>query len=126
LSNTTLGISDGDDQPVDCDQSPMPAIFRGIHLDPLVPQNTSYLLWILLGFMVVMAVARSSVSAESGDMYGRVRMLQPRLRGVHRGFCAAVVGPGMARERGGALVDRECGSCKGLGGLAWSRTPQRS
>ena len=49
------------------------AIFRGIHLDPLVPQNTSYLLWILLGFMVVMAVLVVSLG-RVGDMYGRVRM----------------------------------------------------
>ncbi|MGH2909355.1 MAG: MFS transporter, partial [Solirubrobacteraceae bacterium] len=51
----------------------LPAIFRGIHLDPLVPSNTSYLLWMLLGFMVVMAVLVVSLG-RVGDMYGRVRM----------------------------------------------------
>src|ERR1700749_2819734 len=34
----------------------LPDIFRGIHIDPLAPGNTSYLLWLILGFMVVMAV----------------------------------------------------------------------
>ena len=51
----------------------LPAIFRGIHLNPLVPANTSYLLWMLLGFMVVMAVLVVSLG-RIGDMYGRVRM----------------------------------------------------
>ena len=51
----------------------LPAIFRGIHLNPLVPSNTSYLLWMLLGFMVVMAVLVVSLG-RVGDMFGRVRM----------------------------------------------------
>src|SRR5580692_2045748 len=51
----------------------LPAIFRGIHLNPLVPSNTSYLLWMLLGFMVVMAVLVVSLG-RVGDMYGRVKM----------------------------------------------------
>jgi MFS family permease len=51
----------------------LPAIFRGIHLNPLVPSNTSYLLWMLLGFMVVAAVLVVSLG-RVGDMFGRVRM----------------------------------------------------
>jgi MFS family permease len=51
----------------------LPAIFRGIDLNPLVPANTSYLLWMLLGFMVVMAVLVVSLG-RVGDMFGRVRM----------------------------------------------------
>ena len=51
----------------------LPAIFRGIHLNPLIPSNTSYLLWMLLGFMVVMAVLVVSLG-RVGDMFGRVRM----------------------------------------------------
>ena len=31
----------------------MPDIFRGIHLDPLVPANSFYLLWMILGYLVV-------------------------------------------------------------------------
>jgi len=72
LSNTTLGIL-----MATINQSiviiALPAIFRGIHLNPLVPANTSYLLWMLLGFMVVMAVLVVSLG-RIGDMYGRVRM----------------------------------------------------
>jgi MFS family permease len=72
LSNTTLGIS-----MAVINQSiviiALPAIFRGIHLDPLVPSNTSYLLWMLLSFMVVMAVLVVSLG-RVGDMFGRVRM----------------------------------------------------
>ena len=33
----------------------MPSIFRGIHLDPLAPANSFYLLWMILGFLVVRA-----------------------------------------------------------------------
>jgi MFS family permease len=51
----------------------LPAIFRGIHLDPLVPSNTSYLLWMLLGSMVVSAVLVVSLG-RVGDIFGRVRM----------------------------------------------------
>jgi MFS family permease len=51
----------------------LPDIFRGIGIDPLKPGNTSYLLWLLLGFLVVMAVLLVSLG-RLGDMYGRVRM----------------------------------------------------
>jgi MFS family permease len=51
----------------------LPDIFRGIGVDPLAPGNTSYLLWLILGFMVVMAVLLVSLG-RLGDMYGRVRM----------------------------------------------------
>jgi MFS family permease len=51
----------------------LPDIFRGIHIDPLAPGNTSYLLWLILGFMVVMAVLMVSLG-RLGDIYGRVRM----------------------------------------------------
>ncbi len=51
----------------------MPAIFRGIEINPLQPQNVSYLLWLLMGYMVVTAVLVVSFG-RVGDMYGRVRM----------------------------------------------------
>src|SRR4051795_11642068 len=51
----------------------LPDIFRGIHIDPLAPGNTSYLLWLILGFIVVMAVLLVSLG-RLGDIYGRVRM----------------------------------------------------
>jgi MFS family permease len=72
LSNTTLGVL-----LATLDASitliAMPDIFRGIHLDPLVPANSFYLLWMILGFLVVSSVLIVSLG-RLGDMYGRVRM----------------------------------------------------
>jgi MFS family permease len=51
----------------------MPDIFRGIKLDPLVPSNSSYLLWMILGYMVVTSVLVVSLG-KLGDMYGRVKI----------------------------------------------------
>jgi MFS family permease len=51
----------------------MPAIFRGIHLDPLVPANSAYLLWMILGYLVVSSVLIVSLG-RLGDMFGRVRI----------------------------------------------------
>ena len=51
----------------------MPDIFRGIHLDPLAPGNSFYLLWMILGFLVVTSVLVVSFG-RLGDIYGRVRM----------------------------------------------------
>ena len=72
LSNTTLGVF-----MASVDSSiviiSLPAIFRGIHLDPLQPSNIKYLLWLLQGYLVVTAVLVVS-QGRLGDMYGRVRM----------------------------------------------------
>jgi len=51
----------------------MPAIFRGIGLDPLQSGNSFYLLWMILGFLVVTSVLVVSLG-RLGDMYGRVRI----------------------------------------------------
>jgi len=51
----------------------MPDIFRGIKLDPLVPANSFYLLWMILGYMVVVSVLVVSLG-RLGDMLGRVRI----------------------------------------------------
>jgi MFS family permease len=51
----------------------MPDIFRGIGIDPLQPSNSFYLLWMLLGFLVVSAVLVVSFG-RLGDMFGRVKM----------------------------------------------------
>ena len=50
----------------------MPDVFRGIGLDPLAPSNSFYLLWMILGFLVVTSVLVVSLGSL-GDMYGRVR-----------------------------------------------------
>jgi MFS family permease len=51
----------------------MPDIFRGIKLDPLVPSNSFYLLWMILGYMIVGSVLIVSLG-RLGDMFGRVRI----------------------------------------------------
>ncbi|AQT78507.1 MFS transporter [Mycolicibacterium litorale] len=51
----------------------LPAIFRGIGLNPLAPGNVSYLLWMLMGYLVVSAVLVVPFG-RLGDMYGRVRI----------------------------------------------------
>jgi MFS family permease len=51
----------------------LPAIFVGIHLDPLAPGNIGYLLWMLMGYRLVQAVLVVTVG-RLGDMFGRVRI----------------------------------------------------
>jgi MFS family permease len=72
LSNTTLGVLmatiDGSIVLVS-----MPAIFRGIHLNPLSSSNIAYLLWMIQGYLLVVAVLVVALG-KLGDMFGRVRM----------------------------------------------------
>ncbi|HEU5268254.1 MAG TPA: MFS transporter [Jatrophihabitans sp.] len=51
----------------------LPAIFRGLGLDPLAPANVSYLLWMLMGFLLVTAVLVVTFG-RLGDQYGRARL----------------------------------------------------
>src|SRR5580692_2901238 len=51
----------------------LPAIFRGIHLDPLASGNIAYLLWMIMGYRLVQAVLVVTVG-RFGDMFGRVRI----------------------------------------------------
>ena len=79
----------------------LPAIFRGIDLDPLAPGNVSYLLWMLMGYLLVTAVLVVTLG-RLGDMYGRVRI-------YNLGFAVFTVSLGRAarstrsRRRRGAL-----------------------
>ncbi|MDH6110334.1 MFS family permease [Kitasatospora sp. MAP12-15] len=72
LSNTTLGMF-----MATVDASiviiSMPAIFRGIHLDPFAPGNISYLLWMMMGYLLVTAVLVVTLG-RLGDLVGRVRI----------------------------------------------------
>jgi MFS family permease len=72
LSNTTLSIT-----MATIDASiviiSMPAIFRGIRLDPTAPGNISYLLWMIIGYLLVTAVLVVTLG-RLGDMFGRVRI----------------------------------------------------
>jgi MFS family permease len=72
LSNTTLGMLLANVNTSIVIIS-LPAIFDGIHLDPLAPGNVSYLLWMLMGYMLVTAVLVVTLG-RLGDMYGRVRI----------------------------------------------------
>ncbi len=51
----------------------LPAIFRGIHLDPLAAGNISYLLWMIMGYRLVQAVTVVTFG-RLGDMFGRVKI----------------------------------------------------
>lgn len=72
LSNTTLGVL-----MATLNSSiiliSLPTIFRGIHINPLAPSETGYLLWVLMGYMVVTAVLLVTFGRIS-DIYGRVKM----------------------------------------------------
>lgn len=72
LANTTLGVI-----MATIDSSIMlialPDIFRGIKLNPLLPQNSFYLLWLILSFLIVSSVLVVNFG-RLGDMYGRVKM----------------------------------------------------
>ncbi len=72
LSNTTLSMT-----MATIDASiviiALPAIFRGIHLNPLAPGNIGYLLWMIIGYLLVQSVLVVTLG-RLGDMYGRVRI----------------------------------------------------
>ena len=72
LSNTTLAMT-----MATIDASivivSMPAIFRGIGLNPLTPGNVTYLLWMIMGYLLVQSVLVVSLG-RLGDMFGRVKI----------------------------------------------------
>ena len=72
LSNTTLGVLMATINSSIVLIS-LPAIFRGIGIDPLQEGNVSYLLWMIMGFLLVSAVLVVAFG-RLGDMYGRVRI----------------------------------------------------
>ena len=72
LSNTTLAVLLAT-LDVSITIIAMPDIFRGIHLNPLVPSNSFYLLWMILGYMIVGSVLIVSLG-RLGDIFGRVRI----------------------------------------------------
>jgi MFS family permease len=72
LSNTTLGMLLASIN-ASIVLISLPAIFRGIGLNPLAPANVSYLLWMLMGYLVVTAVL-VVFFGRLGDMFGRVRI----------------------------------------------------
>jgi MFS family permease len=83
LSNTTLGVFmaglNGSVVLI-----ALPAIFRGIGVDPLASGESDYLLWMLVGYTLVTATLLVSAGRIS-DMYGRVRL-------YNAGFAVFTVG----------------------------------
>ena len=53
----------------------LPAIFRGIQIDPMAPDAFQYLLWILMGYGLVTATLLLSIG-RLADMYGRVKLFR--------------------------------------------------
>ena len=72
LSNTTLAMVmatvDGSIVIVS-----MPAIFRGINLNPLSPGNVTYLLWMIMGYLLVQSILVVTLG-RLGDIFGRVKI----------------------------------------------------
>jgi MFS family permease len=72
LSNTTLAMVmatiDGSIVIV-----AMPAIFRGINLNPLTPGNVTYLLWMIMGYLLVQSILVVTLG-RLGDIFGRVKI----------------------------------------------------
>jgi MFS family permease len=72
LSNTTVGVLLSSMTATGLIIA-LPVIFRGIKLNPLVPANSSYLLWIMMGYMLMSAAIVVTVG-RIGDIFGRVKM----------------------------------------------------
>jgi MFS family permease len=72
LTNTTLGVLMAMMNPTVLIIA-LPAIFRGINLNPLLPGSFAYLLWLLMGYGVV-AASLVITFGRFSDMYGRVKL----------------------------------------------------
>ncbi len=82
----------------------LPDIFRGIDIDPLQPGNSFYLLWMILGFLVVTSVLVTTLG-RLGDIYGRVRMYNLGFA-VFTFFSLLLTVTWTSGPRGGHLPDR--------------------
>jgi MFS family permease len=92
----------------------MPAIFRGIHLSPLAPGNRFYVLWMIMGYLMVQAMLVGTLG-RLGDMFGRFRVynlgfvvftvasialsFEPFTGGPRRPLAYLVAGPAGVRRR---------------------------
>ena len=98
----------------------LPAIFRGIHINPLSPGNVGYLLWVLMGYLLVTAVLVISLG-RLGDIVGRVRVF-------NLGFAVFSVASVLARARSVPRQSRarcgssSCDSCRASAAPCSSRT----
>jgi MFS family permease len=99
LSNTTLGVLMATLNSSIVIIS-LPDIFRGIRLDPLRPGNVGYLLWMLMGFLLVTAVLVVTLG-RLGDIYGRVKVYNLGFAVFTAGSVALVFDP--LTQGGGAM-----------------------
>jgi len=100
LSNTTVAVfmSQLDGSTV---LIALPAIFRGINLDPLASGNVVYLLWMIMGYRLVQAVLIVTVG-RFGDMFGRVRI-------YNAGFAVFTVASILLRSIRSTVRTERCG-----------------
>jgi len=91
----------------------LPAIFRGIHVDPLQASNIGLLLWLLQGYMIVTAVLVVTLG-RIGDLFGRVRMYNAGFAVFTLGSIALAASP--VSGSGGALVLIALRILQGIGG----------
>ena len=100
----------------------LPAIFRGLGLNPLAPENISYLLWMLMGFLLVTAVLVVTFG-RLGDQYGRAKLfnlgfliftvgsvgcaLVPTAAGPARSRSSSARRAGRRRRDGDGQLDRD-------------------
>ena len=98
LSNTTLGVLMATINSTILIIS-LPAIFRGIHVDPLVGNQTSLLLWVMLSFNVATTILLVTFGRIS-DTYGRVRLYNAGFAVFTLGsiLCFLTTGTGLAGE----------------------------
>ena len=114
LSNTTLSMT-----MATIDASiviiSLPAIFRGIGLDPLDPRNVSYLLWMIMGYLLVTAVLVVSLG-RLGDMYVPRELSVPTAEAIHglRPWVTSEYEHDGLRLSNGAVLDRLIGLAQGL------------
>jgi hypothetical protein len=96
----------------------MPDIFRGIHLDPLVASNSFYLLWMILGYLVVTTELRHGRAGDGGrgdrDRPGGALNRAPQRAGTS---------PFAAEERGHAVAIIERALVKDLRNAASTAFP---
>src|SRR5258708_741809 len=102
LSNTTLGVL-----MATVNQSivliALPDIFRGIGLNPLSPANTSYLLWMFMGFLVVQGIGGAFLFANATAILTDAFPANQRGTALGINSIAAIAGSFLGLLLGGVL-----------------------
>jgi EmrB/QacA subfamily drug resistance transporter len=93
----------------------LPAIFRGLHLDPLRPGNVGYLLWMITGYLVVTSVLVVA-AGRLGDLVGRARVYTAGFGLFTLGALLCAVDPASGGTGALLLIGFRC--LQGVGGAA--------